>query len=170
MRDRSQTSTLSATRLVSERLFRYLLDLEAQKALRFRYCVSLLCLKPDIEGARARGVARHIARIAARLVRQTDVATTLSASTVGILLVGAEPSTLAGILDRAGSAGEPGRPQFACGPRVVSVSGGGGCYPVTASSAAELLGQATDFMSRARREGGARLLLPPLATPIASGA
>ena len=170
MRDPNQTDNPATTRLVPERVFRYLLALEAQKALRFRYCVSLLCLEPDVQGAPARGVARQITRIVARLVRETDVAATLSASTVGILLVGAEPSTLAGILDRAGSAGEPSIPRFACGPRVVSVSGGGGCYPFTASSATELLRQAIEFMGRARREGGARLLLPPLANPLPRGA
>jgi hypothetical protein len=147
---------------VPERLFRYLLDLEVEKALRLRYTVSLLCLAPDVAGPAARDIARHIARIAGRHLRQTDVATTLSGTTVGLLLVGADPCTLSAILDRAGSATSPGSPRFACGSRTVSVSGGGGCYPVTASSATDLFRQATGFMRRARREGGARLLLPPL--------
>jgi hypothetical protein len=168
MRERGDMRGSSPASPVPERLFRYLLDLEAEKALRLRYCVSLLCLDPDVDGPSARGVARHIARIAARHLRQTDVATTLSASTVGLLLVGAELGTLSAILDRAGGAMEPGSPRFASGRQVVSVSGGGGCYPVTASSAAELLRQATDLMRRARGEGGNRLLLPPLAAPVVS--
>ena len=167
MRHRGETRGPSLAGPVPERLFRYLLDLEAEKALRLRYCVSLLCLDPDVDRPSARGIARHIARIAGRQLRQTDVAATLSASTVGLLLVGAEPGTLSAILDRAGSAMEPGRPRFACGRQVVSVSGGGGCYPVTAPSAAELLRQATDLMRRARGEGGNRLLLPPL--PASAG-
>lgn len=168
MRDGAETRSLFPGGLVPERLFRYLLGLEADKALRFRYCISLLCLDPDVDGPSARGVARHIARIVGRHLRQTDVTTTLSGSTVGLLLVGAEPSTLSAILDRAGSGADAGGPRFACGGRVVSVSGGGGCYPVTASSAADLLRQATDLMRRARGEGGDRLLLPPLTASAAS--
>jgi hypothetical protein len=166
LREGRQTDHGSPARLVPERLFLYLLGLEAEKALRLRYCLSLLCLAPDVDDASARGVARQIARTASRLVRRTDVATTVTGSFVAVMLVGAEPCTLAGILGRAAN-GEPGRPRFACGPRMVSVSAGASCYPITASSAAELLRQATDCMRRARREGGARLLLPSalLASP-----
>ncbi|HEY7139884.1 MAG TPA: hypothetical protein VIE44_07295 [Methylomirabilota bacterium] len=166
MRERGETPGPSPAGPVPERLFRYLLDLEAEKALRLRYCVSLLCLEPDVHGPGARGIARQIARIVGRHLRQTDVAATLSGTTVGLLLVGAEPCTLSLILDRAGSAELPGSPRFACGARTVSVSGGGGCYPVTAPSAADLLRQATDLMRRARDEGGSRLLLPPLPAPV----
>jgi hypothetical protein len=170
IRERGETRVASPASPVPERLFRYLLDLEAEKALRLRYCVSLLCLDPDVDGPSARGVARHIARLVGRQLRQTDVAATLSVSTVGLLLVGAEPGTLSGILDRTGSAMESGHPRYACGRRVVSVSGGGGCYPVTAPSATELLRQATDLMRRARGDGGNRLLLPPLPASAASPA
>jgi len=34
---------------IPERLFRYLLDLEIEKANRLRYCVSLVCLTPDVD-------------------------------------------------------------------------------------------------------------------------
>lgn len=148
---------------VPERLFRYLIELEIEKALRFRYTVALLCLAPDVASTAARTVARRIAEIAHGTLRQTDVTATLGPSTVGLLLVGAEPCTLSRILDRAGGAvAEPGNPRFACGRRLVSVSAGGSAYPATAPSAAGLLGQAQDLMRRARREGGDRLLVPPL--------
>ena len=38
-----------ASNVVPEELFRYLLDLEVEKAARLRYCVSVLCLSPDLE-------------------------------------------------------------------------------------------------------------------------
>jgi hypothetical protein len=65
------------------------------------------------------------------------------------------------IRDRAGHAAVPGRPRFIYGRQVVSVSGGGSCYPVTAPSGPELLRQAKDLMRRAQEEGGGRLILPP---------
>jgi hypothetical protein len=154
---------------VPERLFRYLLDLEVEKALRLRYCVSLVCLAPDVERPADGRLARHIARAAGWPLRRTDVTTTLSPVAVGLLLVGAEPCTLSTILDRAGGAERPGRPRFACGRRLVSVSAGGSCYPVTAPTAAELLRQARDLMRRARSEGGDRLVVPVLPVPGGGG-
>jgi hypothetical protein len=42
-----------------------------------------------------------------------------------------------------------------------TLSAGGGCFPQTAGSGTELLGQAVDLMTRAKGEGGNRLYLPP---------
>ncbi len=169
MHDRVETASARSQRPVPGRLFRYLLDREIEKAVRLRYRVSLMCLTPDVSAGPGRGrLVRHIARVAARQLRRTDVATVLSDSAVGVLLLDAEPCTLARILDRVGSAAEPGHPRFARGRQLASVSGGGGVYPLTARSGAELLRQAMGLMRRARREGGDRLLVPSIA-PAASG-
>ena len=146
---------------VPERVFRYLVDLEVEKALRLRYCVSLLAIAPDIRrGPGTWDVTRQIAALAIRRIRRTDAATTFSDGTVGLLLVDADAAILSDILDRAGHAAVPGRPRFTCGRSLVSVSGGGSCYPVTVPNGRELLGQARDLMRQAQVEGGDRLILP----------
>jgi len=147
-----------------ERLFRYLLDLEIEKANRLRYCVSLVCLAPDLEGqeGRDRDLARAIARIALKQLRSTDLATTLARETVALLLVDTDPTMLGRILDRTANAQLPEGRRFVRGRQVVSVSVGASCYPLTAPDRTTLLREASDLMHRAQREGGDRLLLPPL--------
>jgi len=151
-----------------ERLFQYLLDLEIEKANRLRYCVSLICLTPDADTPRVDPrLIRDIARFALRRLRRTDLATMLSREVVGLLLVDAEPRTLSGILDRAANAHLPEGRRFVRGRQVVSVSGGASCYPITAPDRRALLREANQLMHRARREGGDRLILPPLPAPSA---
>jgi GGDEF domain-containing protein len=151
---------------VRERLFRYLVELELEKANRLRYCVSLICLTPDVlEAPASAALTRVIARIALRQLRRTDLATTLSPDVVALFLVDTEPAALARILDRVANARLPEGRRFVRGQEVVSVSGGASCYPVTAADGAALFREASDLMHRAKREGGDRLILPPLPTP-----
>jgi hypothetical protein len=152
---------------IPKRLFRYLLDLEIEKADRLRYCVSLVCLTPDLSAAHADPqLTRAIARTVLRQLRRTDLATTLSPDVVGLLLVDTEPGVLRKILDRAANAGLPEGWRFVRGQQIVSVSVGASCYPITAPDRTALLREASHLMHRARREGGDRLILPPL--PAAS--
>jgi GGDEF domain-containing protein len=149
-----------------ERLFRYLLDLEIEKANRLRYCLSLVCLTPDLEGSQVGAdLTRAIARIALRQLRGTDLATTLSRETVALLLVDTDPTMLTRILDRTANAQLPEGRRFVRGRQIVSVSVGASCYPLTAPDRATLLREANDLMHRARREGGDRLILPPFPLP-----
>ena len=152
---------------VSASLFRYLLDLELERANRLRYCVSLVCLTPDLEDSEDDlGLTRTIARAALRQLRRTDLGTTLSRSVVGLLLVDTDPRMLAQILDRAANASVPEGRRFVRGRQVVSVSVGASCYPITAPDRVTLLHEASQLMQRARREGGDRLILPPLPVSI----
>lgn len=154
---------------IPERLFRYLLDLEIEKANRLRYCVSLVCLTPDVEAPQADpDLTRAIARIALRQLRRTDLAATLSPDVVGLLLVDTEPGVLARILDRAANARLPEGRRFVRGRQIVSVSGGASCYPITAPDRRALYREASELMHRAKREGGDRLILPPLPAPSAN--
>jgi hypothetical protein len=83
-------------------LFRHLLDLEIEKANRLRYCVSLMCLTPDLDAPRVDPeLTRAVARIALRQLRSTDLVTTLSRDVVGVLLIDTEPGVLPRVLDRA---------------------------------------------------------------------
>lgn len=151
---------------IPERLFRYLLDLEIEKANRLRYCVSLICLTPDVLEPQANpDLTRAIARIAIRQLRRIDLAATLSPDVVALLLVDTEPGVLGRILDRVANARLPEGRRFVRGRQVVSVSGGASCYPITAPDGTALFREASHLMHRARREGGDRLILPPLPAP-----
>jgi GGDEF domain-containing protein len=154
---------------VPERLFRYLLDLEIEKANRLRYCVSLVCLTPDLaEAAIDSDVTRAIARIALSHLRRTDLVTLLTRDVIGLLLLDTEPGVLTRVLDRAANVSLPEGRRFIRGRQAVSVSGGASCYPITASDRMALLREANHLMFQARREGGDRLVLPSLSAPSAN--
>jgi hypothetical protein len=150
-------------------LFRYLLDLEIEKANRLRYCVSLVCLTPDLLDPQPEPELMHgIARTVLRQLRRTDLASILSPDVVGLFLVDTEPGVLGRILDRVANARLPEGRRFVRGRQVVSVSGGASCYPITAPDRTALFREASHLMHRARREGGDRLILPSLPVPSAS--
>ena len=148
---------------VPQSLFKYLLDLEINKASRLRYCLSLVCLTPDVERAEVNpDLTRAIARMALHQLRSTDLVTTLSRDVVALLLIDTDPRVLDRVLDRAANARLPEGRRFVRGGQVVSVSVGASCYPLTAPDRAALLREASQLMHRARDEGGNRLILPPL--------
>lgn len=145
---------------VDEKLFKLLLHLEVQKAVRLQYCVSVVCFTPDLQTVDP-GLAERIAESAVRHLRGTDVATTLSQSSIGLLLIDANLRALPPILSRATAAAAQAAAQtLAARQGPVSLSAGASSYPETATSGRDLLRQASDLMSRARAEGGDRLYLP----------
>jgi hypothetical protein len=147
-----------------EAFFRYLLDLEVEKAARLRYRVSVVCLVPDLpirlqSQLPVRELSEHIARIALGHLRRTDSATTFPDGSVGLLLIDADPRALNRIVGRAGGATLGGRARFAYRGETISVSGGGSCYPLTASTASAALLHAIELMRLAKEGGGDRLLM-----------
>ena len=147
--------------VVDEKPFRFILNLEVNKAVRLQYCNSVMCLTPDRPPPRANSLLmKRIAETAVRGLRDTDLVTTLPRFSIGILLVDAEPAALPGILDRLKEELDARRLTVKGREWRVSWSAGGGCYPLTATSGGDLLRQAIDLMTRAKQEGGARLKLP----------
>jgi hypothetical protein len=151
--------------LIPEDLFRLLLHLEIQKAVRLQYCVSVICLAPDLPAQSASpSLPSQIAESAVRQLRGTDVATIFSAGgSVGLMLIDADTRTLRQILDRATDAARIAVSQTVAGqeqPQPLSLSAGASCYPEKATSGRDLLRQAADLMAQARAEGGNRLYLP----------
>jgi GGDEF domain-containing protein len=128
--------------LVDEELFRLLLDLEVQKAQRLRYVVSVVYI--DVE---SHVRALETANVLAGRLRATDAVTIAGDSAVALLLVDADASNLLGIVRRLQSTWL----------HSVAWSAGAACYPETATSADELIAQASDMMIRARGDGGRRL-------------
>lgn len=63
----------AGARIVDDQLFRFLVDLEVQKAQRLRYCLSVVCLAVDAAPAETRESA--LAEIVTRHIRGTDVVT-----------------------------------------------------------------------------------------------
>ena len=144
---------MEAQNLVDRKLFTFILNQEIHKATRLQYPVSILCLTLDrappaapsfLPGRLASQVVHH--------VRAADLVTNLDVRQIALLLVDAETRHLLGILERL-KEGLGFRPPL-------TMSGGGGCYPQTATSGSDLLRQAVSLMGRAKAEGGDRLYLP----------
>ena len=134
-------------RVVDDLLFRFLVDLEVQKAQRLRYCFSIVCLAFDGVSPETREPSRpSFAEIATRYIRTTDVVTPWAPASLAMLLVDAETTHLPPILSRLTAL---------LGP--IPWSAGGSCYPKTATRADDMLRQAVDTMIRAREDGGHRL-------------
>jgi hypothetical protein len=131
--------------IVDEDVFRLLVEMEIRKAERLRYLVSVICVDVDAEESLP-GALRKIAPV----IRSTDAVSVGGRSTVTLLLIDAEASSLPTILQRLKAAGLES----------VAWSAGGACYPETASSADELLTQARELMARAKEDGGRRFYLP----------
>lgn len=152
---------LNPQNFVGAELFSFSLNHEVQTATRLRYCLSILCLTPDLRpGEVAPALTEQMAKAAIRCLRATDLASTLPPASTMLLLIDADLSALPGIFQRLKGALQPllvpARPK----EDRLTLSGGGGCYPLTASSASGLLQQALELMGRARAEGGDRLYLP----------
>jgi hypothetical protein len=162
MADAGGSANGDYSNLVEEDLFKLLLHLELQKAVRLQYCVSVVCLTPDLPPASLdRALAKKIAETAVRQLRGTDVATAFSAGpSVGLLLIDADTRTLPQILERAREGARVAVQAHGGTDQEVSLSAGAGCYPETATTGRDLLRQATDLMVRARAEGGDRFYLP----------
>jgi hypothetical protein len=133
--------------LVDEPLFRFLVDLELQKAQRLRYSVSVVWF--DVEAPTTGDVpasASIVAESVSRYLRGTDAVTIAADGCLAMLLVDAETTHLPSILDRLTGRFE-----------AVAWSAGGSSYPRTAARPDDLLRQAADLLVRARDEGGNRL-------------
>jgi GGDEF domain-containing protein len=133
--------------LVDEALFKFLIDLEIQKAQRLRYSVSVVCftLEPSARG-NGQASATPLAERITRHLRGTDAVASWSEGWLALLLVDAEPTHLPSILDRLTSRLD-----------TVDWSAGGTSYPRAATRAEDLLRQAVNLMAKAKEEGGNRL-------------
>ena len=147
--------------IIEENVFRFLVDLEVQKATRLQYPVSVVCMAPDLgPGEVDPSLTKHVAETALRRLRATDVVTTLPQSSIGLLLIDAESWALPRIHQRVKEEIEAHPLTVGGRERHVTWSAGGGSYPQTAASGRYLLHQAIDLMVRARGQGGGRLFLP----------
>lgn len=138
----SACNTSGHAQVVAEDLFHFLVSLEVQKAQRLRYVVSVVYL--DVE-SHAR--ALEMSGALARRLRAVDTVTVCDGSAVALMLVDAGPADLLGIVGRLQDAWL----------HDLAWSAGGACYPQTATSADDLVAQALDMMTRAKRDGGGRL-------------
>lgn len=155
----SQLRSSPPRNLVDESLFKFLVDLEVEKAERLQYCVSVVCLSPQGE-ATDPTLAQRTAEVASRTFRSTDIVSALSPELVCLLLIDAETRDLEQIFSRTAS--ELGAHALTAEPtgERVAWSAGGSCYPLTAMTGTELIRQATELTSRARGEGESALRLP----------
>lgn len=150
----------SSSNVVDEELFRFLVRLEVNKASRLQYTVSVVCVAPSEVGEEVDpAFASRAAEILSHHFRTTDAFTARPPASIWLLLVNAETRDLPDIflrvtaeLDALAMTPDPRRP--------ITWGAGGSCYPRTAASETELLGQATELTSRARGRRANTLLLP----------
>ena len=146
----SPRPTGAGAQIVDDDVFRLLIDMEIQKAQRLRYLFSVVCV--HVEAETAIPDVGAAARMLASTIRSTDAVTARDGSTVALLLIDADASSLPTILQRLEVAAL----------EAVPWSAGGACYPQTAASAEELLSQAATMMARARQDGGRRFYVPTM--------
>ena len=150
-------STGESRRITDEKLFRYLIDFEIQKAQRLQYCISVVCIGPDLPAPDASRLStQHIFQAMLRRTRATDVVAALPDAAFSVLLIDAEIEYLLGIIGRlcdelCALTGLP-----TARTPAATWSAGGACYPKTATAGRQLLQQASDLLALARREGGNR--------------
>lgn len=133
-------------RSVDESLFKFLVELEVAKAKRLRYCVSVVSLAVDPQAA-----STDLSRLGERIVEQvrsTDIVAPNPESSWTLLLVDAQPQSLASIVNRLTEQ---------LGP--LSWSAGGASYPGTAVDAHDLLCRAVELGAQAQEEGRRELYL-----------
>ena len=139
--------------LVDQKLFTFFLTQEIHKATRLQYPLCVLCLAPDLSRREITStLIDRLARVSITQLRATDLVARLDTSGVALLLIDAKTRNLTAILARVKGDLEavPG----------LTLSGGGGCYPQTATSGSELFEQAVNLMTRAKADGGNRFYLP----------
>ncbi|MBI1893675.1 MAG: diguanylate cyclase [Candidatus Rokubacteria bacterium] len=152
---------LDGQKVVEQDVFMLVFELETHKAARLQYCVSLLFIGLDAGPTDNGGdLVKNVAELAARRLRATDVVTTFRPSSIGMLLIDAETPTLPQIFSRVTEDVRRGQLRFAGKEWRLTVSGGGACYPRTATTGRDVLRQASVLMRRAREEGGNRVLIP----------
>lgn len=133
--------------LVDEPLFRFLVDLELQKAQRLRYSVAVVYLTVGaIPSGRGDVSLPSLAEALTGSIRGTDAVAVSTGGILAILLIDAEAAHLPAIVDR-----------FRAPLEKMAWSAGGSCYPRTAARAEDMLRQAAALLARAQEEGGNRL-------------
>jgi hypothetical protein len=147
---RGSRSSFGGAHVVDGSTFRFLVDLEVQKAQRLHYSISLLCIAADLPQMKTTEFVMPIANLLFRYLRSTDAIAPYAHSSLAILLVDAETGHLPAILGRLTEHLES-----------VPWSAGGSCYPRNVTRADDMLRQAVNFMIQAKKTGGSRLLLPP---------
>jgi len=137
----------AGSRVVDDPLFRFLVDLEIQKARRLRYCVSLVCLAVDAAHAETpQPSLPSLVELVTRYTRGTDVVARWAPASLALLLVDAETTHLSSIIRRLMAHLE-----------TLAWSAGGACYPKTATRTDDMIRQAVDSMVLAKKGGGNRL-------------
>jgi hypothetical protein len=143
--------------LIDSSIFTFILNHEVRKAARLGYCVSLLCMSPDVSAAEEDpSLVTRMGEATLGVLRGTDLGTTLPSRRSAVLLdaqLQTLPTILKRITDRLSGWPSPGR-------AALTVSAGGSCFPHTAPSPKALVQQAIDLMTTAAKDGGDRLYLP----------
>jgi hypothetical protein len=144
--------------LVARPVFELLLRMEAAKALRLGYSVSVACVAPGVpldaapdmpEATRRRALLDEVAERLAGRLRATDAAVTLPDATLALLLVDADPGALERVLERVGEVVREAA--LARGVDVpLPLPAGLASYPQTSGDGRGLIAEARRLLDQAR--------------------
>ena len=143
--------------IVDEEAFELVIQLEVRKASRFQYPGSVLTVVADPAGEGEVPVpgrlAEQLARVISPVIRGTDlIRVTRTSRTLHVLLVGAHLEDLHVVIQRIIDEAHRHRFQMNGERKALTVSVGGACLPITASTLQDLLTQADTLARQARRE------------------
>ncbi len=141
--------------VVDQRSFALVSELELRKATRIRYPVSLLDLLPDVDGEPTDhgALAEQLARAISPILRDTDlIGLSPGSASLQVLLIDASLEALDGIIHRIFDEIRGHLFQTERGPKAVTLSVGGACFPTTASTTQHLVTQAEVLARKASRE------------------
>lgn len=149
---------VNETRTLSRDCFRFLLEWEAKRAMRYAYFLSILTLKVD--QTESDDLSNKLVHIVRQCIRGTDVLGRMDHRLLSIMLHHTEGDHAYLIGERIRSGVQKyslTTRNMYCG---VTVSVGGACFPSHVTDSQGLLLLACEMLTRARTLGGNRVCLP----------
>ena len=138
--------------VVADEVFAFVIEHEVRTAVRMRYPVSLLAIRPPQQ------ITDKLATVLSPILRRTDlIRRSRSDAGLHVLLVGAPLEALPGIIQRIAAEVEAHRLLGEGDEPDLTLSLGGACFPTSARSVTELVSRADALADLARRDPGGPL-------------
>ena len=146
---------------LSEEFFKFLLESEGKRAIRYTYFFSILTVELDQNQAQSQHLST-VAKLIQESIRNTDLIGKIDDHRFSVILHHAEAQSTYHIGERIRD--RVANYNFLPKNRVMgyTISVGGACFPTHTPDIQSLLVTATEMLFRARSEGGNQVCLPPV--------
>jgi diguanylate cyclase (GGDEF)-like protein len=153
---------IDETSAISRNVFRYLLESEEKRALRYEYFFSLLSMA--IDQNENLGELKELVHLTRKTIRTTDLIGRINHSRILVILYQSEGSHAMDIGERIRSKVEQTDFDQVDGSVKRTISIGGACFPTHFANIDDLIFTAHEMGLVARSQGGNKVLLPGMAT------